>query len=48
MNFYVDERTGKVEIMPDRMRTHEECVYRLKRNKMMKRQKAARKRNRRK
>lgn len=49
MNYYVDERTGKVHIMPDlHQRTHEECVKRIKSKAVRKAQKAARKRNRRK
>ena len=44
--FYVDEHTGRVHILPDPSRTHEERVQSELRKKRRKAAKAARRRNR--
>ena len=44
--FYVDENTGRVHILPDPYRTHEECVQAALRKKRRKAEKSARRRNR--
>lgn len=47
MKYFIDERTGRVHIVPETPRTHEEVVESIRRRKVRKMQKAARKRNRR-
>ena len=44
--FYVDGHTGRVHILPDPSRTHEERVQSVLRKKRRKAAKAARRRNR--
>lgn len=47
MKYFIDEWTGRVHIVPEIPRTHEEAVESIRRRKVRKMQKAARKRNRR-